>query len=533
MSRLAKQAELLKLARFLDVEPAELSALAPVAADDVRALREQVTRASFANDDAFFKRVVAASKLLPVPVLAMVAEKVLGPLLSARVAGQMDVKRGVGIAGRLPPKFLADVCLSLDPGHTRELIAAIPVEQIVKVALELARREEHVTMGRFVDIIGDQAIRAVLDAITDNAHLLRIAFFAENKHRLDAIIGLLSEARLVEVIHTAASSADLWPEALGLMQHLSPAVRGRLGDLAAGLEEEVLTSMAVSIRAHGLWGDALPIVSSMSEVSKARFANLPAVQDEAMLTDILLAAGRYGVWPELLPLVRLMDQDGKARCARVAEHLDGEQLLQIAEVAAAHALWPEMIELVALMQPQLRLDTMALLGIAPARVVESLVPAIEQTQSWALINEAWPRMGAGARDRLIAVAQAAGLADRIAPQAESAAPMPITPRAAAAAGAGAAGAVDWRPVLAQLEQHAAAFTSQQAVADEGLERLAAQQRRLADTLAAVQEQNARMQQEQSGLRGAITVLTLVSGVAMMFVAAAIVLLVTQVMFRSP
>lgn len=531
MSRLAQQAELLKLARFLDVEPAELSVLGPVSPDDLRALREQVTRASFASDDAFFKRVVAASKLLPVPVLAMVAEKVLGPLLSARVAGQMDVKRGVGIASRLPSKFLADVCLSLDPGHTRELIAAIPVEQIVKVALELARREEHVTMGRFVDIIGDTAIRAVLAAITDNAHLLRIAFFAENKQRLDAIIGLLSEERLVDVIHTAASSADLWPEALGLMQHLSPEVRGRLGDLAASLEEEVLTSMAVSIRTHGLWGDALPIVSSMSEASKARFANLPAVQDEAMLTDILLAAGRYGVWPELLPLVRLMATDGKARCARVAEHLDGEQLLQIAEVAAAHTLWPEMIELVALMQPQLRLDTMALLGIAPARVVESLVPAIEQTQSWGLINEAWPRMGAGARDRLMAVAEAAGLADRIDPRAASPAPAQNPARTAMPASAGPVSAVDLRPVLVQLEHQHAGLADHQVAANERLDRLAAQQRRLADTLAELQEQNVRMQQEQRGLRGAITVLTMVSGVAMVFVAAAIVLLVTQVIFK--
>lgn len=532
MSRLAQQAELLKLARFLDVDPAELAVLAPLAADDIRVLREQATRASFANDDAFFKRVVAASKLLPVPVLAMVAEKVLGPLLSARVAGQMDIKRGVGIASRLPSKFLADVCLSLDPGHTRELIAAIPIAQIVEVALELARREEHVTMGRFVDIISDAAIRAVLDAITDNAHLLRIAFFAENKQRLDAIINLLPEARLVDIIHSAASSADLWPEALGLMQHLSPAVRGRLGDLAASLEEEVLTSMAVSIRAHALWGDALPIVSSMSEVSKARFANLPAVQDEAMLTDILLAAGRYGVWPELLPLVRLMDVDGKARCARVAEHLDGEQLLQIAEVAAAHALWPEMIELVALMQPQLRLDTMALLGIAPARVVESLVPAIEQTQAWALINEAWPRMGAGARDRLMAVAEAAGLADRIRPAAASAEASSSTSASAEVSASAASGLVDLRPMLLQLERQHATLAEHQAAVGNSLERIAAQQRRLADTLAEAQDQNLRMQQEQRGLRGAITVLTMVSGVAMLFVAAAIVLLVTQVIFKT-
>lgn len=523
MSRLAQHAEQLKLARFLDVDPAELALLAPVSAEDIHALREQVARAAYAHDEAYFKRVVAASKLLPVPVLALIAEKVLGPLLSARIAGQMDVKRGVGIASRLPAKFLADVCLSLDPGRTRELIAAIPVDAIVKVALELARREEHVTMGRFVDIIGDDAIRAVLAALGDNAHLLRIAFFAENKQRLDDIIGLLSEARLVDIIRTAASSADLWPEALGLMQHLSPEVRGRLGDLAASLEEDVLTSMAGSIRAHGLWGDALPIVTSMSEASQARFANLPAVQDEAMLAEILLAAGRHGAWPELLPLVRLMDAEGKTRCARVAEHLDGEQLLQVAEVAAAHALWPELIELVALMQPQLRLDTMALLGIAPARVVESLVPAIEQAQRWSLVNEAWPRMGAGARERLIAVAESAGLAHRLQPQAEIATEAPMTVRAVSAPDAGL------RPLLAQIEQ---ALASRPAADSEGLARMVAQQRRLADQLALVAEQVQQLQREQRGLRGAITVLSAVCGVAVLVMAAAVALLLIEVVFSS-
>jgi NurA-like 5'-3' nuclease len=91
--------------------------------------------------------------------------------------------------------------------------------------------------------------------------------------------------------------------------------------------------------------------------------------------------------------------------------------------------------------------------------------------------------------------------------------------------------VDLRPVLVQLEHQHATLADHQVAANERLDRLAAQQRRLADTLAEVQEQNVRMQQEQRGLRGAITVLTMVSGVAMVFVAAAIVLLVTQVIFK--
>lgn len=409
MSRLAQQAEQLKLARFLDVEPAVLDALLAVPAADLHRLREQITHASFANDEALFKRVVAASRLLPVPVLALLSEKVLGPLLSARIAGRMDVKRGVGIASRLPPKFLAAVCLSLDPQHTRELVAAIPVRQIVDVALELAAQDEHVTMGRFVDIISNQAIEAVMARLDDNTDRLRTAFFAENKPRLDAIVGLLSTARLRELIRTAASDADLWPEALGLMQHLSPAVRSRLADLAAGLEEAVLSSMVVSIRAHRLWADALPIIACMSPAAQARFANLPAIQEPAMLRDIFIAASEDGSWPQLFPLVRLMEADGKARCAAAAEVLDGEQLLQLAEAVAAQDFWPEMIELLDLMHAAQRQDYLLLLGMAPPRVINTLIPALQRSGRWALLHEVWPRMGTGARERLRAAAREHGV----------------------------------------------------------------------------------------------------------------------------
>ena len=413
MSRLAHQAETLKLARLLDVDPAQLSMLAKTTPEAIRALREQATHAAFADDEAFFKRVVAASRLLPVPVLALVAEHALGPLLAARVAGQMDVKRGVGIARRLPAEFLTEVCLHLDPQRSRALIRAIDVDLIVEVAIHLAERDEHVTMGRFVDIITDEAIAAVVASLEDDADLLHTAFLAENKARLDAIVEHLPEDRILSVIRTAASADDLWPETLGLMQHLSPEVRGRLADLAASQDATILTSMVRSVQAHDLWGDVLPLLADMNETSRARFANLPAVQAPEMLSDVLRAASRDQVWGDLLPLVRLMEEDGRARCAAVASRLDGEQLLQVAHAAADHQCWPELIDLIRRMPSDIRIDMIALLGLAPPAVIESLVPALEAADAWALLTPAWGRMSQGARTRLQSAADAQGLGERI------------------------------------------------------------------------------------------------------------------------
>lgn len=415
MSRLAHHAETLKLERLLDVAPGALDLLADVPADTVRQLRERATVAFFADDDVFFKRVVAASRLLPVPVLALVAEKALGALLSARIAGQMEVKRGVGIASRLDPEFLADVCLHLDPGRTRALIRAIPVAQIVIVALALAARDEHVTMGRFVDIITDAAIDAVMGEL-DDAHLLQTAFFAENKRRLKAIVTRLPETRLVSLIRTAASDADLWPETLGLMQHLSAPLRGRLADLAASLDTAVLDSMVTAIRTHDLWGDALPLLADMSPDAQAKFANLPAVQNVDTLEEALQAAGAFDVWADLLGLVGFMDEAGKARCAGLAERLDGAQLLQVAEAAAAHDRWPAVIDLLQHMAPDPQADMMALLGLVPASTAESLVMALDGAEAWPLLTQVWPRMARGARDRLARAAAARGLTARLPPE---------------------------------------------------------------------------------------------------------------------
>ncbi len=509
MSRLAHQAEVLKLARLLDLSPAELPMLSRVPADAVRSLREQATHAAFASDEAFFKRVVAASRLLPVPVLALVAQHALGPLLAARVAGQMDVKRGVGIAQRLPADFLAEVCLHLDPHRSRDLIRAMDVDLVVEVALHLAEQDEHVTMGRFVDIITDDAIVAVIAALEDDADLLHTAFLSENKARLDSSVEQLPETRIVSLIETAASGEDLWPETLGLMQHLSAAVRGRLADLAARQGDDILTSMVSSVQAHDLWGEVLPLLADMQDDARARFANLPAVQTPAMLGDILRAAGRDDVWGSLLPLIRLMDEPGRNRCAEVAALLDGEQLLHVAEAAADHQCWPELIDLIQRMDPDTRIDMISLIGLAPLRVAESLMPAIESVNAWHLVNQAWTRMSQGAQVRLQAAADARGLGARIVP-ATPASDGPATPRRARPASALAGGAPAAAPTVAvDPSLH------------DALQALSRQVQRQAEGQATLQAALSEAHDELRAMRSSLTVLSLVSGIAMALMVAAI------------
>jgi hypothetical protein len=217
------RAEVLKLARLLGREPSSLAYLEQAEAAALAALREQVTEVLFASGDGVLRRLAQASRLLPVALVAQLAERSFGPVLSARVAGLIDAQRAVEMAGRLPVPFLADIAVELDPRRAREVIAGIPPGQIAAITAELTRRREYVTMGRFVGHLPDAALAAALGEM-DSRALLEVALVIENKERLADVVDLLGEARLHELIETA-EKAGLADEALGLLDHLAPGQR--------------------------------------------------------------------------------------------------------------------------------------------------------------------------------------------------------------------------------------------------------------------------------------------------------------------
>jgi len=236
----AARGEILKLARVLGVEPGRLEYLARVDADDLQAFREQVTDTLFDANIAALQRMAMAARLLPGGVLAKIAEKVFGPLLCARIAGLVDVSRGVDVARRLRPEFLAEVAADLDPRRASAIITRIPLETVLAVAKELTRKEDWITLGRFVGHLPDPTVRRALEEI-DDPGLLRIAFVLDDKKRIDHVVGLLPAHRLGRLITAAGTDEDLWTPALDLLTHLSDARRATLepmlGGLPAGLRE--------------------------------------------------------------------------------------------------------------------------------------------------------------------------------------------------------------------------------------------------------------------------------------------------------
>jgi hypothetical protein len=251
---LQAQAEIRKLAQMLGREPEAVAYVEGIPLVDLRALRGQITDVLWDADGATIGRVAAAAKLLPSAVSATISERAFGPVVSAQLAGRLAPSRAVEVASKLSTDFLADVAVELDPRRTSAVIAGIPARRIGEITAALVRRSEYVTMGQFVGRLGDEALRAALDEMSD-ADVLRVGFVLEDKDGLDRLVGLLPAGRMDGII-AAAAEEDLWIETLDLLAHLSPAQRRRIVKSASSLETTVLDRIVVTVVEHELWEEA-------------------------------------------------------------------------------------------------------------------------------------------------------------------------------------------------------------------------------------------------------------------------------------
>jgi hypothetical protein len=229
----ATRAELMKLARLLDVDLDGLDYLQDVSAEQLRTLRELVTKVIFDSGSPALGRLAAASRLLPTSAIAAIAQHAFGPVLAARIAGLLDPGRAADVAAKLPTPFLAEVAVHLDPRRAVDVLARIPAQRIAEVAGALIASHEHVTLGRFVGHLPDEATTLAVRAMDDMTVLL-VAFVLEERDGVDRVLALMDRDRLGGLLD-AAIGTELWPEVLELLHDVREPLRSRvLGSRVAG-----------------------------------------------------------------------------------------------------------------------------------------------------------------------------------------------------------------------------------------------------------------------------------------------------------
>lgn len=247
--------EVAKLARLLAAPPRRFDYLADLPAAEVRRVREMATDSLFGADRVVFERIALASRLVPNAVTAAIAQRAFGPLLCARVAGALEPARAADLARRLPAPFLADVAAELDPRRVAAVLPSLPGGLVVAVARELVRRDDFITLGRFVGRMPAPSLRAAV-LVIDEPALLRIALFGEDDERFAEVFAMVPDARVPAVVAALVAEPDGFiVDLLPVVSTLDGAGLARLAAAARGLPDADRARLAGLTRTAGVADD--------------------------------------------------------------------------------------------------------------------------------------------------------------------------------------------------------------------------------------------------------------------------------------
>ncbi len=363
MSTLASRAELDKLARVLGVEPEAIGFVAQVSAEHIRRLREAVSERVFDQDLEFFHRVARVFRRVPARVAALLAERVFGPFLTARVASEMPAARAVNVARLVSTAFVVDAITELDPRRARDFIRKVPVDIVVAVAIETMRRGDFLTMGRFVDFVSDDVIRAVERAIEDDTVLVRVAYYIGSRNRLDHLIRLFPIERMHAVIRRLGEEGDSpLDEILALVRNVGYALQHELGDLTVAHGEAVLNGLLQAAKERDLWSDLLPVFANLSEDGQRKVVALPGVHDPEILDSVVRSTDENELWTVVLPLVRLMDERLRSEIAEIAARRPRAVMERAVEAALLGEQWAPLLDIVGRMPEAKQVEFAEIVG---------------------------------------------------------------------------------------------------------------------------------------------------------------------------
>lgn len=267
--QLAHRAEIQRLARVLGVDPSELNFLREAPVESLTELRHGVQDRLLERSRDEFERAVALADKIPRGLAATLAQKAMGPVLGGRAASLLSPKLTAELAARLPASFLADVSGHVDLRHVGPLIGGIPTDTMAATGKVLRQREEWIVLSAFVGYVPEQKLRILLD-VFDGEALLKSGFVIEDVSRLDAVIAMLTDTRLDELL-TAAYDHDLWVEAVGIADFLGEEQVKRVIAAIERMPEAQLAALETILNSDAdLRADSVRLISLAPEHLQAR-----------------------------------------------------------------------------------------------------------------------------------------------------------------------------------------------------------------------------------------------------------------------
>ncbi len=290
---------LAKLARALDVPQDDLILLEHLDIAHLRDLHWKVNDVLGAANRKRLQGVIAASKLVPTGLAATIGEKWFGPVLCAQLVGLVDPVRGGQYARHLSVDFMADITARTDPRVVGELIHELRLDSMQAIAGTLLERSDHLTLSHFVGHLPADVVASILDAIEDNAAVVRIARYVDDLGHLDPVVALLPDERIIGLVG-AVDEQDLWVDGLHLFSQLGDPQVARIATTIVQTDDAMITSALGAFERHDLWEQGLALVSHLDTADLTRFTDVLLVVDEAMVHCAVRAIDRHGAWDTLV-----------------------------------------------------------------------------------------------------------------------------------------------------------------------------------------------------------------------------------------
>lgn len=315
------QSELVKLARVLGQEASELRFLESVGWLELRKFRYQIMDQFFTAAEERLHRVAEATKFVPNPVILKLAPKHIDPRMAAAVSGVVDEEKALKLIPKLPPAFLAEAYVYIDPRRASNLIEKTPVETTRRYMPILLERGEFIVVGQLLKYLTPGALKAVLPDFDDRS-VLRVLQVAEDTKPFETIFKLLPDARIGRIMQTARE-ADLLEVTVEMFAAIEPSSRVRMANVVAQQSDAVLDGFIESVYRGNHLGLLLPALLEVTSSNLHRFAQARAFRKPEVIAALMDAAIREDMVAAILPVLpRLSDRalSALAGAPRLQDH---------------------------------------------------------------------------------------------------------------------------------------------------------------------------------------------------------------------
>lgn len=307
-AQLETNAEIVKIARLLDADPAEIEYLDEISPEALRNLRRSLLDRFYGGTDEGIQRFAKIGNLLPAKVIAQLTKEAVGPVMAARIAGLIDPKQAAAVVSNLPAKYVAEIATHIDPRRVEPVIGRLPDETVEKIAKELIDRKEYVTMGQLTSFVSDDILNSSFQYASDEA-LLQVAFVTEDKSRLSDALAPQTDERITNIIKTAVFT-KLWPEAVDLLTQLSDEQYLRVINLASQVDKRTMEKLVGSTIEPVLWQIMVPALAQMDDPTRAVQALLRGSNESIKGFSETIVGD--GAWQDASELIEKLDEPTRA-----------------------------------------------------------------------------------------------------------------------------------------------------------------------------------------------------------------------------